>query len=219
MVIKNDTFTITGGDIALETRTSDSGGGWGGADTANFDVIDATNAVLRDGDGTVLMAMGDEAPSSADYYVTANGEVVNDANWAVDGFGPAVRVVDANNGYYVQLLRGTGTAGQAKLRLFKRVSGTHTQIGSDYTIPSGFSGATNYAVKLQCEGTSLKVYLDTVLQIDETDSALSAAGEIGIAGRNSDPLITSVYSDYLTVAHTPFAALNGPMRGPLGGRL
>ena len=196
MAIKTDTFTEAS-DTALESHTSDSGGGWSGADTTAFDVIAATDEVKRDFAGVAKAASGDEAPTSADYYVTVNGKTVDDGNFVVDGFGPAVRIADASNFYYVQVLRGTSTASEGRLRLYKNVATVHTQIGSDYNITS-FAGSTYYDVKLQIEGTSLEVWLDGTSRIGpETDSALSAAGEVGFAIRNNDPLITSLDSDYL----------------------
>ena len=73
-VIKTDTFTVSSNE-ALESHTSDSGGGWQGSEDVHFDVIDGSpDAVFAD-TANVVTAIGDEDPSVTDYTVEIEGVI------------------------------------------------------------------------------------------------------------------------------------------------
>jgi len=68
------------------------------------------------------------------------------------------------------------------LYLFKKVSGTWTELGS-YAV--AINPGTDYTVKLSMQGTTIKAFLDGVERISVTDTALSAAGDACIDGDES----------------------------------
>ncbi|WP_135548002.1 golvesin C-terminal-like domain-containing protein [Paenibacillus cymbidii] len=121
---------------------------------------------------------------------TNNKSVAGDAAWtnyavqatvkpttfyaADKAFGVYARYADANNKYAFYYSGYSGA-----WILSKTAGGTNTILatGSAYTIAAG----TEYNVKLVVDGTSLKGYVNGVLQAQATDSALTA-GKIGVYG-------------------------------------
>ncbi|HYH02685.1 MAG TPA: LamG-like jellyroll fold domain-containing protein, partial [Bacillota bacterium] len=82
------------------------------------------------------------------------------------------RMKDGNN-YYAASLVGGG-----KLEIRKKVSGsTSTLVSKNYSLSTG----TWYKVKLEVNGTSLKMYVNDALQLSATDSSISAGG-VGVIG-------------------------------------
>lgn len=66
------------------------------------------------------------------------------------------------------------------VRLYKRVSGTFTQLGSDYTIPGGNGGlSTSDVLRLEAVGTTITAYLRGVVAVQVTDSTYTS-GSIGL---------------------------------------
>lgn len=85
--------------------------------------------------------------------------------------GPAARMQDASN-YYYAMIHGVAPT----LRLYKRVNGTDTLIGST-AAPTG----TKYSLTLKCEGSNLFVFVDDAANplISITDTTF-ASGHAGI---------------------------------------
>ena len=80
------------------------------------------------------------------------------------------RMKDGNN-YYAASLVGGG-----KLEIRKKVSGsTSTLVSKNYALSTG----TWYTVKLEVNGSSIKMYVNDALQLSATDSSLSSGG-IGV---------------------------------------
>lgn len=182
-VIKTDTFTEAS-DTPLESHTSDSGGGWGGVDTANFDVIAADDEVQSDNTGNKL-ASGNENPSTADYWCEVNGKTVATAN--ADRFGSVVRCATGANGYTFAVF------GNGIWHLNKVVSGTFTSLGTN-TI-GGFGAATYYNAKTEAQGSTIKGYLDSSEVVSVTDTDITAAGNVGLYERQLSARITSLTSE------------------------
>jgi hypothetical protein len=82
------------------------------------------------------------------------------------------RVKDKNNFYMAQLMYEAN-----KVRLLKCVDGSFTQIGPQ--VDCTLEANTVYRLKAVAHSSSLKVYVDDVLKIDETDSTFSY-GKIGL---------------------------------------
>jgi len=76
---------------------------------------------------------------------------------------------DATETYY--LAHANATA----LQLYKRVSGTFTQLGSDST-----SVVNGDIVKLRCSGTAITTYINGTLKHNQTDSAITGNKRCGI---------------------------------------
>lgn len=191
-VIKTDTFTESS-DTALESHTSDSGGGWTGGNTTNFDVIAATDELANDS-GSFKLTGGDEAPGSADYWCSVNGKTVGTGS--ANRFASMIRYdgdVWASASFYMTYIGGNGT-----WFMFKNVEGSLTQL--DTGTISGFSASTYYDIETRGEGNQIESYIESVGQGAVTDSDVSAAGNVGIYMRTTSPLITSLNSETIGAA-------------------
>lgn len=111
--------------------------------------------------------------TTADYSV----QVEADGSGGGQFYGPVGR--RANNGAndsdgYFALRHNTTTD---DYRLYKRVSGSWTQLGSSYTaaIPG------NETLKLEMNGSTIKAFLDGTERHSQTDTSLSASGDCGIS--------------------------------------
>ena len=82
------------------------------------------------------------------------------------------RCTDVNNFYMLQLRMGENTA-----RLYKRVGGTYTQLGSDSA--TSLSAGTAHRVEIEAIGTTIRTYVDGVLKHNLTDATFSS-GKIGV---------------------------------------
>lgn len=81
------------------------------------------------------------------------------------------RYTDANNHYMVVMASATST-----VKLFKRVSGTYTELAS---ASQTASANTDYTVRVNFSGTSIAVLVDGVSKISTTDATYST-GKIGV---------------------------------------
>jgi hypothetical protein len=109
--------------------------------------------------------------SAANCSVECSSGQMNDA-------GIVLRYQDQNNFYLLALSDDSGANPTANMRLFKRVAGTFTQLGSSVNITFARNVDTP-RFRLTASGTSLIAYFNGVAQISVTDSAISAAGGIG----------------------------------------
>jgi hypothetical protein len=114
------------------------------------------------------LATLDIVPNSPDYSVRA---IVATTTGETSGIGLMLRYIDADNFYYARI----STFGQT-LRIYKRVAGTDTQLGS---YSGGYVGATDYTLTFEAVGTALKAYVNGVERVSVTDSDLTAAGKAG----------------------------------------
>lgn len=122
----------------------------------------------------------DTTPASADYTVQATVVLFS----SIGSAGVVGRVNTGQSTYYHAYIN----AGNDELVLVKRVAGTWTNIESKFGM--GFSASASgvsYTLALEMDGTALNVYINGGLEIDNTDSAITAAGKGGIrAGIISD---------------------------------
>jgi hypothetical protein len=102
--------------------------------------------------------------------------------------------------------------------LFKRVSGTWTQIGS-YAIT--ITAGVDYTVKLSMQGTTIKMFLDGVERISVTDSSLSAAGDAcidagggGATGTRWDDFLVEDFGANAQLKITGAVKMSGAVRKP-----
>lgn len=109
-------------------------------------------------------------PANANYSVSAH--IKKNAATGKGYMGVVARCTDVNNLYFAFY-----DAYDVAWLLFKRVSGTDTQIGAYST---SLSTGTTYLCKLTCNGTTISVDIDGTNRISVTDSALSSAGQAGI---------------------------------------
>lgn len=97
----------------------------------------------------------------------------------VTGAYPALlfRMIDGANFYMLQLRMGENA-----VRLYKRVGGIYTQLGSD--VATTLNANTTYEVKAEVQGSEIKTYIDGVLKQSAADAAL-AWGRVGMRSYGS----------------------------------
>lgn len=113
-----------------------------------------------------------------------------------------VRIQDVENMYGVKL---TDQGGTNTCRLYKKVAGVWTALGSAFSPPADGS-----VIKLEIIGTSLKFYDDGVEVASATDADISGIGRAGIGGAGGaelvsagDDMVTSCRLDNLSVVDIP----------------
>ena len=96
-----------------------------------------------------------------------------------DQAGIVWRWTDASNFYELDVFDASSSAGATNvMRLYKVVSNTKTQIGSDLSITL-VRGSTVKRARLTMIGTAITVYFDSSQVLSTTDSALAGPGQIG----------------------------------------
>lgn len=104
-----------------------------------------------------------------------------------------LRFADANNYYYVRIEDDSSSAGNANtVRLFKLVAGVSTGLAA--AAPISFTRGDSHLFKFQVIGTDLTVEMDGVVVTSASDSALSAAGLLGVG--SAPTAIVSAISDF-----------------------
>lgn len=161
----NDTFDRADAD-ELGTL-SDGSGSW--VDTAN-DYGLVSNAAVLQVVGATNTTVADVALSSADHYAQATMTV------ATDG-GASVRCNTANRACYLGSIRDANN----DVRGFLLSSGdAYTQVGSTASV----AVAAGDTVKTEINGSTLKVYHNTVERVSGTNSTLSTPVRCGLWGFN-----------------------------------
>lgn len=181
-LIKSDSFT-EGANTALESHTSESGGGWEELQTSNFDVNAAGDYVSVDTNDATYRSISTVDAPTADYYTEITGKSTNETSGEAFGAGVRMDNVGGTGNGYVFFLRGSGVR-----ESYVRVAGVDTLISSGTV--GGFSGATNYKLKISAVGSTISFYIDDVLVDAVPNSAVSTAGRVGIIMRNTGPQIT-----------------------------
>lgn len=158
-----------------------------------FDTNTIANYTVRQDSGTPAWTISGSAMNVAGVVgsqstCTVNGFSQADVSAEVITSGAAdsgvvVRYQNQNNFYLVTMSDGSGTNPTQQLRLFKRVSGTFTQLGS--SVNMGWTHLATHTVRLTATGNSIVVYFDGVAQISVTDSSISAAGSVGMRSNAS----------------------------------
>lgn len=189
----NDTFTGESEATLLTSHTSE-GTTWtmpiAGGSTVR--VHSAGTAYADGGGSTFAFCQASNTPPGADYSVTAN--IVYGTS-GVDA-GPMCRL-QADGSCYFAINYVNGGVNATEWILYKRsAAGSLTNLGT-YDESGFLTNGQTYAVKLDCTGTAIKLYIDGVQRISVTDSAISAAGKAGIVMYDNIMQITSVSADTL----------------------
>lgn len=93
---------------------------------------------------------------------------------------------DTGDCYRIALFLG-GTV-NFQMRLYKRVSGTGTQLSTaDVIVPN------NSTLKFSCKGSAIKVYVDDVIKFDITDTSVPAGNFVGFSASSANRL--AVFDD------------------------
>lgn len=167
------------GDAAGWTAAEGSAGSWSVAsDAGSLRYFCSTTS-----GGSRIVLTGDS--NAAD--VALEVDVKCDTDGSDDYPGIIVRSTPgASNLYMLQLAYGANAA-----RLYKRVAGTYTQLGSD--VATSLTAGTIYRVKLVAVGSHLRTFVDGVLKHDLTDTSLTS-GRIGVRSYNAPTRFDNVRS-------------------------
>lgn len=115
--------------------------------------------------GTASVFYNNAAPGTADYYCEATFDFLSAV--ASETIGVGVRASSAAHTLYFARWSG------GNWQLFKTVTGSSIQLGSNYA--DAFTSGSR-TLRLQAQGSSLKVFLDGVEIISATDTDITAAG-------------------------------------------
>lgn len=190
----------------------------GPAGDVDYDVV--SNQV-----NTVVAKAADDAVCAhidSSYITTADYTVEVEANSSGGGlfYGPVGRRVDYStndsDGYFALRFENGGSD---DYRLYKRVSGSWTQLGSSYS--AAITGTET--LKLEMDGSDISAYLDGTLRIGPiTDTALTASGDCGISDATGGSDHSGAVWDNFTADDLVVGGATGksnPLYGPLGGPL
>lgn len=121
----------------------------------------------------------------------ADGEISCVLTQAYDA-GLVLRLQD-NNNYYVTTVADAsgniGGGGPQSMRIYKRVGGAYTQVGSTAMI--SFTRGTSHSMSFSAIGSLLTVNFDGVTKITATDTGISAAGKCGLRANQAPAVFDS----------------------------
>lgn len=181
-----DNFTAAD-DTLLTAHNPDTGGAasWvvaGGGYSSP--VVHGNRLTAADALGASFVATNTTAPGTADYSVQAVFRCVSDAGDA----GIGARLDADGNGYWIK------RSGNYWM-LMSRVGGGDSWYGGSGSVPA--TPGTDYTVKLEVEGTTQRLYVDTVLIDTRTNADHAGPGRAGVWCNGSDG-VTGWHLDTLT---------------------
>lgn len=165
----NDTFTDTNG-INLTAHTGESGATWTAATISTGTAAISGNRAHADA-GLFNIYFTSGAQGSADYSVFARIHVFS--LQAGSSAGSVGRWTDASQDGYILLYDVDG----AQWTIFSSVSGSFGALGSFSQV---LTVGNDYDIELRMVGTSIKAIVNGVERISVTNSAVSAAGKLGM---------------------------------------
>jgi hypothetical protein len=183
-----DTFTAADG-TTLEAHASDDGGSWT-RHAAGSGVGSATieNGMVHNvNDGNSRLYFHSILPASADYAVEA--DVVMKSDNDAGTIGPVIRC-DPTAATFYHLRYSCGANGW---QLFKFVAGAATQLGA--TVLQTLTVNQVYRARLSATGSQLRAFIDGLLILDVTDTAIAASGHAGLRVNNVVTTTTGLHID------------------------
>lgn len=166
------------GFSSLETHTPNTGTSWSKViDNSMGLTVQSYNQyvnVVSNGSSVGSLYTASSTYSTADYEILAH---INFAGATDSNYGRwlAVRVQDASNMY---ALRVGGT-----MKIYKRVSGTWTELTSTTTVPTIQNLTSPYRAdwfSLRASGTTISATINGTEVLSVTDASISTAGKAGI---------------------------------------
>jgi hypothetical protein len=171
VVFASDLFTDANG-TTLQSHTPTGGGTWTKHSASTADALIESNRVKGATTSTTQLYTHSATPPAADYDVACDVLLISATT--TNGAGPAGRMdAAANTCYFARYNSNTGG-----WELFKLVAGVATQLGS--TVTQSLTLAQRYRATLSLRGTTISLAVDGVTIISVTDSAISAAGAVGL---------------------------------------
>lgn len=185
----SDTFTEAS-TVVLSSHTPEIGGAWieHGSYPDNLSIDADSDAIVGSIGVDVGVYYNDADPASADYSVTVDIFVVNNAVASYPGV--VGRVATAANTMY----RALYDQAEGRWELEKVVAGIITALDVPYS--QALANSQTYALKLEMIGTTIKAYIDGVERMIDTDTAISAAGKAGVLQYSSSgQQVTSISAE------------------------
>ena len=178
--------------VALTSHTGELGATWANHGSYGSGVFTVNSTGRVRCSTATACAYASATPSSADYSVIAPFRVLSAAG--KPGINARLNTA-ADTMYGVDWDGATGT-----VRLYKIVAGVLTSLGT-YSLTVTV-GQTHW-IRLSCVGTAIKVYVDGTERISATDSAISAAGKVGMRADTTSGSTAGIHVAGI------FAALDG----------
>lgn len=169
--------------------------------SGNWTATSGTWTVTQDGGSNVYaQTSSSEGRTSAGSSSWSNYSVQADVK--VENFNGsnrtyvAGRYLDGNNFYAASISNSSG----GKLELRKKVGGSTTTLATaDFAVTTGVW----YKIKLELDGSSLKMYVNDSLQLTASDSALTGGGIGLVAFKTSAKFDNVLVSDFGGTTPTP----------------
>jgi hypothetical protein len=201
--VASDTFTDTTG-VLLTSHTS-GGVTWTRHSSSNAGtdgIITSEDRVRRDAANHV-MYYASGVPATADYSVEADVHVKSILS--SDAIGVVGRLSTSADTYYLARYSTSGATDQWELS--KTVAGTITSLG---TYAQTLTVGTSYNLKLDMQGSTIRLLVNDVQRVSVTDTSISTTGRggvrIGFSGATSVPADgTGLHIDNFAVTETPDA--------------
>lgn len=149
---------------------------------ANYTEIGDTDATWTIGSGAALASGGLQSKLYVTGLTIPKGKITAVMTEAVDS-GIVARLTNVNNYYLAAVYDASSPATPNLVRLYKRVSGAYTLLGSSAI---SFTRGTSHTLELQFDGNALTVKFDGLNVISATDSAFTT-GYIGLRHGGSTP--------------------------------
>ena len=179
----SDTFTDTTG-VLLQDHTGEIGASWTKHPGYTGDATIDTNVLYGAGIAVFDQYYASGVPDGADYYVQASlvfKTSVASAQWYITGRTDHTVAAGQDTYYYISYLQNN-----AVWSLGKSVAGTATELGS-----FAQADGADHVARLFMSGTTIQESIDDALQVSVVDSAISAAGRVGLGLLNvtGSPLV------------------------------
>jgi hypothetical protein len=172
----SDDFTEGGGNVTLDTHTvtPGPGGTWveHGSYADDCSISGANDWIIAPAGADFCVYYNDASPTNANYSV--EGSVFVQSNVSSTYPGVAGRVATGANTMYRVYYDTT----DGRWELYKVVAGSITALGTPYS--QALTDSQTYVVKLEMNGTAIKVYIDAVERISVTDTDIAAAGKAAV---------------------------------------
>lgn len=193
-VFVSDSYTEGGtGVISLNSHVGELGANpWTQHPHANYSggpmQLDAD--LDRAYSGGTAASYASAVPPSADYYAQSDFILVTAIS---QNIAPCARMdTTADTMYFGRLNNGTAW------QLFKRVTGTSTQLGSDSTTNLPTAGGAAVSGRVVCNGDQISFMAGGVTVIGPiTDTAITAAGRVGVRNSGAASATTGAHLDNL----------------------
>lgn len=169
--VSADEFTIST-STSLAGRTGSLDETWSSG-TGSIQVIPSGGGRIRTGDVAAASAVSGAVPPSADYAVEADVAVQTLLAGSAPGVLGRFSGSDPSQSFYqLRYLKDADA-----FELWRQDAGARTRLASyGQTLAAGGT----YRMRLQMNGSSIRVFIDGQLRVDVSDSSISAAGQGGV---------------------------------------